>query len=184
MSELQLPPVAAGARRILGIDPGNAVTGWGVVDRQGTRLLARAHGVWRGEAGLARSAALARLSDRLIDLIRRVGPQIVAIEEAFLGKNIQSALRLGEARGALLAAAARVDGIRVVEYPTASVKKAVVGNGRADKRQVQFMTQKLLGLAEPPRPLDASDALAIAVVAATDPALLPRPMARVADRLS
>ena len=147
--------------RILGIDPGTAVTGWGIVERRGSRFTSSAHGAFRPAKNLSREARLSMLTERLAELIQETEPRAVALEQAFLGKNIQSALRLGEARGALLAACGR-QGVPVREFPTASVKKAVVGNGRADKTQVQFMLRRLLAMSELPTPLDASDALALA----------------------
>lgn len=162
-----------GPRLILGIDPGTAVTGWGLVHREGTRLEPAGHGAWRTSKVEGRAPKLAFLCERLEELLEEKKPDVVALEQAFLGKNIQSSLRLGEARGALMATCARAK-IPVVEFPTASVKKAVVGNGRADKSQVQFMLQRLLGLKEPPRPADAGDALALAFALAVDVGLSAR----------
>jgi len=161
----------ARASIIVGIDPGTAVTGFAVVRARGNRITAAAWGCWRTKPADAIGHRLAGLVAQLDTLLEEWSPDALALEQAFFGKNVQSALRLGEARGALLAAAARRD-VDVVEYPTASVKKRVVGNGRADKTQVQFMLQRLLHLEEPPRPLDASDALALAYALACDRAWL------------
>ncbi len=160
------PPPAHGLL-ILGIDPGLSVTGWGLVRKDGNRLVSKGAGAWRPPRSLGIAPRLAWLTERLADCIREHRPSALALEQAFVGRNIQSALRLGEARGAILAVCGRMN-LEVHEYPTASVKKAVVGSGRADKTQVNFMLQRLLGLTEPPKPLDASDALALAYTLATD----------------
>lgn len=151
---------------ILGIDPGTAACGWGVVSVEGNRIRSLGYGCWRTHPKTSRATRLAELVEGFATVSDRFHPTHFAIEEAFGGKNIQSALRLGEARGALLVAAAQA-GLPIEEYSPATVKKCVVGNGRADKEQVQFMIQRLLGLSEPPTPLDASDALAIAFAMAT-----------------
>lgn len=158
---------------VLGIDPGTTVTGWGLVRRSGNRVSAAGYGAWRPKRTHGRAAKLAAICDHLDEALASLRPDIVALEQAFLGKNIQSALRLGEARGAIMASCARA-GLEVVEFPTATVKKAVVGNGRADKSQVQFMLQRLLGLKEPPTPADAGDALALAFALAVDVGLAAR----------
>ena len=146
---------------ILGIDPRTAVCGWGIVAVAGNRVRSVAHGCWRTSTNDSRASRLAQLVDGFEAVREQYKPTHVAIEEAFGGRNIQSALRLGEARGALLVAASRAQ-LPIEEYSPATVKKCVVGNGRADKEQVQFMIQRLLALDAPPTPLDASDALAIA----------------------
>ena len=145
---------------ILGIDPGTAVCGWGVISVTGNRISWVAHGCWKTSPKDARAHRLAQLVAGFEAVVSQHQPDRVAIEEAFGGRNIQSALRLGEARGALLVAAAGAH-LPIDEFAPASVKKCVVGNGRADKAQVQFMIQRLLNMKTPPTPLDASDALAI-----------------------
>ncbi len=152
---------------VLGIDPGLSVTGWGLVHKNGNRLGSKGSGAWRPPRSLAIAPRLAWLTEKLAACIREHRPDALALEQAFVGRNIQSALRLGEARGAILAVCGRMN-VQVHEYPTASVKKAVVGSGRADKSQVNFMLQRLLGLERPPKPLDASDALALAYTLAMD----------------
>lgn len=153
----------------LGIDPGTAVTGWAVLEASGSRLRAVEYGCVRTAPGQTLSQRLHEISAAVEELLHRFKPSAVAIEQAFYGKNIQSMLRLGEARGAILATCART-GHAVYEYPTASVKKAITGQGRGDKTQVQFMLQRLLNLSAPPSPLDASDALALAVTLALESA--------------
>ncbi|MEZ6194780.1 MAG: crossover junction endodeoxyribonuclease RuvC [Planctomycetota bacterium] len=154
-------------RLVLGLDPGTAVTGWGLVSREGSRLSCVEYGCWKTSAGTPLPRRLLQITEGLEALLARTRPDAVAIEQAFFGKNVQSALRLGEARGSLLLTCARL-GIETHEYPTASVKKALVGNGRADKTQVQFMLTRLLRMSAPPEPLDASDALALAFTLAME----------------
>jgi crossover junction endodeoxyribonuclease RuvC len=148
---------------ILGIDPGTAVTGYGVVARTDDGA------VRLSECGVIRTSPRAALSERLRDiyegvteLMDRHRPDCVAVEGVFFGKNVRSAVVLGHARGAILVAAA-LSRRAVAEYPPAEVKSAIVGNGRATKDQVQFMVQKLLRLSEPPRPDDAADGVAVAL---------------------
>lgn len=159
---------------ILGIDPGTSVTGWGLLRRKGTLITAVDHGCWRTRRQDSLSTRLSTIVKGVRAALETHRPAAVSLEQAFYGRNIQSTLRLGEARGAILAACGD-EGIPVYEYATATVKKIVVGSGRADKSQVQFMLQKLLKLTEPPKPHDASDALALAyslAMEATRPAEL------------
>ncbi len=150
--------------RILGIDPGTRVVGWGVVDREGARLRAVAWGVLRARASEPVPERLRVLHEGLRALIREHRPGGVAVEEAFFGKGARAALALGEGRGAALLAAA-LEGLPVRQFPPATVKKAVSGRGAAAKEQVGAMVRVLLGLAEVPAPADASDALAVAICA-------------------
>lgn len=163
------PPDATSNRSelILGVDPGTAVCGWGLIAREGNRMRHVDHGVWRTPAKAPLATRLHHIATGLETLIKERSPQAVAVEQAFFGKNVQSALRLGEARGVILATCARC-GLEPVEYPTAVVKKSLVGNGRADKSQVQFMLTRLLKMDAPPEPLDASDALALAYTLALE----------------
>ena len=153
--------LAAPAIVILGIDPGTRVVGWGAIELtpRGPRMLSA--GVIRAMSDdlPERLGLIRRELDRLIALYR---PNVVAVEEAFAHKNIQSALRIGEARGVVLSCASAV-GVAVHQYPPAAAKKALVGNGAAHKSQVAAMVARRLGLAEVPKPLDASDALALAL---------------------
>lgn len=153
--------LAAPASVILGIDPGTRVVGWGAIELtpRGPRMLAA--GVIRAMSDdlPERLGLIRRELDRLIALYQ---PIVVAVEEAFAHKNIQSALRIGEARGVVLSCASAV-GVAVHQYPPAAAKKALVGNGAAHKSQVAAMVARRLELAEAPKPLDASDALALAL---------------------
>ena len=146
-------------RLVLGVDPGSAVTGWGVVRAAGQRLEYVESGVLRLSG--ARAERLSRIFGEMRDLCERVRPDILSLEESFVGDNVQTAFRLGEARGAVMVAAA-TSGVTVVEYSPAEIKMAVVGNGRADKAQVQAMVVRLLSIAKR-LVVDESDALGAAI---------------------
>lgn len=150
--------------RVLGIDPGTRVVGWGVVDRQGNALRAVAWGALRAPASGEVPARLRLLHEGLRALIAEHRPDRVAVEEAFFGKGARAALALGEGRGAALLAAALAD-VPVSQFPPATVKKAVTGRGAAAKEQVGAMVRVLLGLPSIPEPADAADALAVAICA-------------------
>ena len=149
--------------RVLGIDCGGAYTGYGVVEmRSGGRLVCLTCGAIKLSPRDPLARRLARIYDGLGALIVEHQPNEVAIEGIFYALNVKSALKLGQVRGvAMLAAAAA--GLEVAEYSPLTVKSSVVGYGRAEKQQVQDMVTRLLGLDEPPEPMDASDALAIAI---------------------
>ncbi|MFV1950865.1 MAG: crossover junction endodeoxyribonuclease RuvC [Nitrospinota bacterium] len=148
--------------RVLGIDPGSSVTGFGVVDDNGERLTAIEWGGIRTSSNQSFPKRLKTISCGLEEIIQRHRPDIAAIEGLFFAKNASSALKLGEVRGVTILTASNL-GLEVVEYSPLEVKQSVVGYGRADKRQVQDMVVALLKLTETPRPNDAADALAIAI---------------------
>jgi crossover junction endodeoxyribonuclease RuvC len=148
---------------VLGLDPGTAATGYGVVEVAApgaTRLVEC--GVVRTDASSPLEQRLSHIFDAVTALILRHRPDTVAVESVFVAKNPRSALVLGHARGAALLAAAKA-GVPVAEYAPAMVKKAVVGVGAATKHQVQLMTARLLRLRTPPTPDDAADGVAIAL---------------------
>lgn len=148
---------------MLGIDPGTAVTGYGVVARAaGGKVSLRECGVIRTSAGEALSERIREIYDATKDLIERHKPSAVSVEDVFQGKNVQSALKLGHARGAILLAAAHAE-VTIAEYAPRQIKKAVVGNGNATKDQVGFMVQQQLKLREAPTPADAADGVAAAL---------------------
>lgn len=147
--------------RILGIDPGSNATGFGVIERSGGRLIAVAHGVLRLPRDRVLSERLALLYAAILDVIQEHRPDQIAVEQVFVAVNPRSALVLGQARGAVLAATAAC-GMAVSEYAPRAVKQSVVGVGSAAKNQVQVMVQRLLGLEALPA-TDAADALAIAI---------------------
>ncbi len=151
------------SERVLGIDPGTAVTGYGVIDPAGDRPGRLVEcGVIRTNSRQDIGRRLAAIHDGISELIARHSPTVVAVESAFYQKNVRTTVTLGQARGVVLLAAAKAN-IEVVEFPPATVKKSIVGEGRALKQQVGFMVQRILRLKEPPTPDDAADACAIAL---------------------
>lgn len=148
---------------VLGIDPGTATTGYGVVGRtlRGDFDLLAA-GVIRTAPDVEMHLRLLELFTDLQALIREFRPNEVAVEKLFFGKNVTNAITVGQARGVVLLAAA-LAGLPLAEYTPAEVKQAISGYGNAEKRQMQEMVQRLLGLDEPPRPDDAADGVAIAL---------------------
>jgi len=147
--------------RALGIDPGSRVTGWGVVERARTTLREVASGAIRLDAGKTMADRLARLHGECLALLDVWRPDVVVLERNFVAHNVQSAFRLGEVRGVVLAAAS-ASGRHVHEYAPATVKLAAVGHGRADKETMTRGVIALLHLAARPSP-DAADALAVAL---------------------
>ena len=148
--------------KVFGIDPGSARTGYGCVQSDGSRHRLIVSGAIAMSASSPFPEKLKIIHAELAALIARHRPDYVAIENLFHAVNARSALKLGHARGVAMLAAVEA-GVPIVEYTPAEVKQSVVGYGRAEKGQVQSMIQLLLGLAEPPTPFDAADALAIAV---------------------
>ena len=146
---------------ILGIDPGTARLGYGVV-AGGPEPRASEFGVVETRPDRPMPERLLLLFDRLGELFDVHRPDVVAVEQLFFARNVTTAIAVGQARGVVLLAAARA-GVPVVEYTPAEVKQAVVGFGRADKEQMQEMVRLLLGLEHPPHPDDAADALAVAL---------------------
>ena len=148
--------------RVLGIDPGTITAGWGVVEKTGNRLRLVAYGtVSPGRRGLYEQR-LKQIYDGLMAVIAEHKPDVLAIEEAFYGKNIKAAIRIGEGRAVALLCAAHA-GLPVAEYAARVVKKSAVGVGTAHKTQVQQMVKAILSLPAVPEPEDAADALAIAL---------------------
>ena len=147
---------------ILGIDPGTATMGWGVIRQEGNRLRYVQHGTVTTPPGWEMPRRLERLFDGVTELIQGYRPATVAVEELFFNTNVTTAITVGQARGVALLAAYRA-GIEVHEYTPLQVKQAITSYGRADKRQVQEMVRALLNLREIPRPDDAADGLAIAI---------------------
>lgn len=148
--------------RILGIDPGTRVVGFGIIEQQGSRLHCVEAGALRVSEKLALPVRLARLSAGIRELVEKHEPASAALEDAFVARDPAAALKIGAGRGAILAALGEAD-LTVASYPPATIKKAVAGNGRAAKEQVARMVSAVLGLSGPPEPLDATDALAVAI---------------------
>ena len=147
---------------ILGIDPGLANTGWGVVETRGNVCRARAYGCVSSKASEPLDQRLGRIFDEISEVIERYHPSQLAIEKIFFGENTRSAIATAHARGAAIVACSMA-GLRMGEYTPMQIKQAVVGTGSADKRQVIYMVQNILALDHEPRPDHAADALAAAV---------------------
>lgn len=147
---------------ILGLDPGTATTGYGVIQAQGNKITGICYGVIRTPASEAMSKRLRTIYDDVGQLMRTYQPDDVAIEQLYFGRNITTAISVGQARGILLLQA-ECHGLHIAEYTPMQIKKALVGTGHAEKKQVQYMIQKFLGLDKMPQPDDAADALAVAV---------------------
>ncbi len=148
---------------ILGIDPGTAVTGYGVVAKTGGGAVSLVEcGVVRTSAGQPLAYRIMEIFNEVCDLIDRHHPGVMVVEDVFQGKNVKSALTLGHARGAILLAGALRE-IQIAEYTPREIKKAVVGNGNATKDQVSFMVQQQLRLKTAPSPSDAADGVAAAL---------------------
>ena len=147
---------------ILGIDPGLAHTGWGVVETRGTACRARAYGCVTTTASEPIDVRLGRICRTLADVIEKYGPTELAIESIYFGENTKSAIATAQARGAAIVACSAA-GLTVGEYTPMQIKQAVVGTGAADKHQVAYMVRSVLALDHEPRPDHAADALAAAV---------------------
>ena len=148
--------------RILGIDPGYAIVGFGVLEAdRGQARLVRC-GAINTPAGVPMPRRLLQIQEDMETLIREFSPDVMAIEELFFNTNVTTAIGVAQARGVILAAAARL-GVEIFEYTPSQVKIAVVGYGKAEKHQVMEMTRRILGLTAVPKPDDAADAVAIAL---------------------
>ncbi len=147
---------------ILGIDPGLAHTGWGVVETRGPICRARAYGCVTTTASEPIDLRLGRIYRKLREVIEKYGPTELAIESIYFGENTKSAIATAQARGAAIVACSTA-GLSVGEYTPMQIKQAVVGTGAADKRQVMYMVRTVLELDHEPRPDHAADALAAAV---------------------
>jgi crossover junction endodeoxyribonuclease RuvC len=150
------------AQIIIGVDPGTLVTGYGIISLDASSSIALDFGCIRPPQNLKLTDRYLIIYNGLEELLKRFAPSVMVIETQFVGKNAQSAIKLGMARGIAILAAKRA-GLTVFEYPPARAKQAVVGNGRASKIQVQHMVKTLLGLDMLPSPEDAADALAMAL---------------------
>ncbi|MBE6789521.1 MAG: crossover junction endodeoxyribonuclease RuvC [Ruminococcaceae bacterium] len=147
---------------VLGIDPGYAIVGWGLVDYSGARLSPVAFGAVTTEAGEAFPDRLLKISEDLGRILDKWRPQAISIERLYFNSNTTTAIDVAQARGVIVLEAAKRH-IDVFEYTPLQVKQAVVGYGRAEKKQVMEMTRQLLKLKEVPKPDDTADALAIAI---------------------
>lgn len=155
---------AVTSMRILGIDPGTATMGWGVVESAGSKERAVDYGALLTPSTMLAEKRLQTLYRGLCDLMMEFKPEAVAVEELFFGRNVTTAIHVGQARGVVLLAAAD-NGLPIREFTPMQVKMAVTGYGRAEKAQVQQMVKVLLGLREVPKPDDVADALAVGIAA-------------------
>ncbi|HYH10707.1 MAG TPA: crossover junction endodeoxyribonuclease RuvC [Thermomicrobiales bacterium] len=149
------------SRVTIGIDPGTAILGFGIVEGDGDSRVVD-FGVIETESGLAMPDRLVILHDSVTQLLQRYSPDELAVEQLFFARNVTTAIAVGQARGVVLLAAAQ-HGIPVAEYSPSEIKNAIVGYGKADKRQMQEMVRIMLGLPGIPQPDDAADALAVAL---------------------
>ena len=147
---------------ILGIDPGLAIVGYGVVECIGNKYNAIDYGCITTGANILFPERLKMIYDEMLSIIDKYNPDHVAMEELFFNKNVKTAIKVGQARGVEVLAAVN-KGLEVYEYTPLQIKQAVVGYGRAEKRQVQEMVKLLLNLKKIPKPDDAADALAVAI---------------------
>ena len=148
--------------RIIGIDPGYAIVGYGVIDYIGNKFKIVEYGAITTESNQNMNERFKSIHDDLNTIIERTKPEFLAIEELFFNSNQKTAINVAQARGVLLLSALN-HGISVHEYTPLQVKQAVVGYGRAEKKQVQLLVKSILGLEKEPKPDDTADALAIAV---------------------
>ncbi|MGH7652797.1 MAG: crossover junction endodeoxyribonuclease RuvC [Gemmatimonadaceae bacterium] len=156
---------------VLGIDPGTAVMGYGIVRKEGRNPLTLIEcGVIRTKPRDALPQRLAEIHDGVAELIRKHRPTVLSIEDIFYARNVRTTVVLGHARGVILLAAAQA-GLDIHEYPPAEIKKAVAGTGAATKLQIQFMVTRLLRLKSAPQPTDAADGVAAALAYALAPDL-------------
>jgi crossover junction endodeoxyribonuclease RuvC len=158
-------PLRQGARRIIGVDPGIASTGWGVVEYSNGRLRCIGYGSIETGTELLRGERLFLIYESFLKVLKKYKPEEAAVENLYFGRNISSAMAVAEARGVLLMALS-AQGLPVLELTPNAIKKAVVGVTKAEKRQVQEMARLILGLNEIPKPDHAADALAAAISAA------------------
>ena len=157
--------------KVLGIDPGTAACGYGIVHEKDGRLMAAVHGACRSPAGTPLELRLKTIFDGVEELVVEHRPDAVALEESFVGVDARTALSVGQARGAVLVACARAD-VEAAEYAPNRVKQMICGYGHAEKSQVQKMVKAILGMPKPPTPNHAADALAVAICHALAPPLL------------
>ncbi|HWQ79623.1 MAG TPA: crossover junction endodeoxyribonuclease RuvC [Anaerovoracaceae bacterium] len=148
--------------RILGIDPGYAILGYGIVDMKGNRFSVCGYGAVTTDAALEMPDRLKHLYTQVMDIIREYEPEVAAIEELFFNTNSKTALLVGQARGVAILACAN-SGLEIREYTPLQIKQGLVGYGRAEKRQIQAMVKTILNLSEAPKPDDTADALAAAI---------------------
>ena len=147
---------------ILGVDPGIAIVGWGVIRCENGRMTPLGYGSIQTKAGLAVEERLRQIHQMLTDIIRHFKPDVMSVEELFWNTNQKTGIVVAEARGVILLTA-HEEGVPIFEYTPLQVKQAIVGYGRAEKRQIITMVTAMLGLKKPPKPDDTADALGLAI---------------------
>ncbi|MDD4565203.1 MAG: crossover junction endodeoxyribonuclease RuvC [Eubacteriales bacterium] len=148
--------------RILGIDPGYAILGYGIIDKKGNRFSVCSYGAVTTDSSMPMPDRLKHLYTQIMEIIHEYEPDVVSIEELFFNTNSKTALLVGQARGVVILACAN-SGIEISEYTPLQIKQGLVGYGRAEKKQVQVMVKTILNLDEVPKPDDIADALAAAI---------------------
>ena len=148
--------------KILGIDPGYAILGWGIIEKTGNKFRPIDYGAITTDKDMPMPERLQVLYDELREIIREHDPVVASIEKLFFNTNTTTAINVGQARGVAILACVQGD-LQVAEYTPLEIKQALVGYGRADKKQVQFMVKTMLNLKEVPKPDDTADALAAAI---------------------
>ncbi|WP_312092662.1 crossover junction endodeoxyribonuclease RuvC [Aminipila sp.] len=148
--------------RILGIDPGYAILGYGIVEMKGNHFQVCGYGAVMTEASMDMTDRLKCLYSSLTEIIAEYEPEVASIEELFFNTNTKTAIMVGQARGVAILACAN-SGMEIAEYTPLQIKQALVGNGRAEKKQVQYMVKTILNLKDIPKPDDTADALAAAI---------------------
>lgn len=148
--------------RIIGIDPGIAIVGFGIIDKKGNQLIPKQYGSIQTKAHTRESLRLKQVYDGMKELLEAYQPEVMGVEKLFFNRNVTTAFSVGQARGVILLAAEEAN-IPVFEYTPLQVKQAVVGYGGADKRQIQEMVKILLSLPQIPKPDDVADALGVAI---------------------
>lgn len=146
--------------RVIGVDPGIIVTGFGIIDKKNNNIIAHSYGTVKPPKTMSLSDRLGYLYDEISSLLDKYKPNMLAVEDTFYSKNFKSAMLLGQARGSIILAGYCAN-VSCIEFSPKKIKKSVVGNGNASKEQVQYMVKNILHLDKLPTPLDASDALAI-----------------------
>ncbi|MCQ2545413.1 MAG: crossover junction endodeoxyribonuclease RuvC [Clostridia bacterium] len=148
--------------KILGIDPGYAILGWGIIEKTGNRFRPVDYGAITTDKDMQMPERLQVLYDELREIIREYNPDVASIEKLFFNTNTTTAINVGQARGVAILACIKGN-LQVAEYTPLEIKQALVGYGRADKKQIQFMVKTMLNLKEVPKPDDTADALAAAI---------------------
>ena len=146
--------------RVIGVDPGIVVTGFGIIDKKNNNIIAHSYGTVKPPKTMSLSDRLGYLYDEISSLLDKYKPNMLAVEDTFYSKNFKSAMLLGQARGSIILAGYCAN-VSCIEFSPKKIKKSVVGNGNASKEQVQYMVKNILQLESLPTPLDSSDALAI-----------------------